>query len=275
MIDALPDAGSAGFEGLEPWIRAGVFVGVIVVLFVAQRRWPRRERRPWREAASNVFLFVTNTALVRLLSVTSLLGASLYAESRGVGLLNVAGLPAPVAVLTAVVALDFGMYVQHRLFHWVPWLWRFHAVHHSDVWFDFTTGIRFHPVEMIVSLFFKMAFVLALGAAPLAVVIFEVLLSTGSLFAHSNLRLPLAADWRLRRAIVTPDMHRIHHSTLPHEHNQNFGFLISWWDRWLGSYAPEPDAGHQAMTIGLDAYRGHSEQSYPGLLGQPFKPGQF
>ena len=262
----------SGFSELEPWIRAAVFVSVTAVLFLAQRRWPRREQRPWREATSNVFLFVTNTALMRVVSATSLLGASVFAEVHGVGLLNVVALPAAVAFVLAVVVLDFGLYVQHRLFHWVSWLWRFHAVHHSDLRFDFTTGIRFHPVEMVVSLLFKMAFVVLLGAAPLAVVVFEVLLSTGSLFSHSNVRLPLAADRQLRRAIVTPDMHRIHHSTLPNEHNLNFGFLISWWDRWLGSYASEPEAGHQAMTIGLDVYREPSEQSYAGLLGQPFKP---
>jgi sterol desaturase/sphingolipid hydroxylase (fatty acid hydroxylase superfamily) len=256
---------------LEPWIRAIVFCTVTLLLVIAQQRWPRREQRPWRGVGSNVLLFVTNTVLVRLLSATSLVGASVFAATQDIGLLNVTVLPTAVGFVVAIVALDFGMYVQHRLFHVIGWLWRFHAVHHSDTCFDLTTGIRFHPVEMVVSLFVKMLFVVLLGASPLAVVGFEILLSSASLFTHSNVGLPVRVDAQLRRAIVTPDMHRIHHSTLPIEHNRNFGFLISWWDRWLGSYAAEPESGHEAMTIGLDVFRGSREQSYGGLLGQPFR----
>jgi sterol desaturase/sphingolipid hydroxylase (fatty acid hydroxylase superfamily) len=179
--------------------------------------------------------------------------------------LNALALPPWLALAAAVVALDLAMYFQHVLFHAVPALWRLHRVHHADRDFDVTTGVRFHPAEMLISALIKLGAVAALGPPVLAVLVFEVLLNTTSMFNHGNVRLPLAADRLLRRLIVTPDMHRVHHSALPRETNSNFGFNLSWWDRLFGTYLAQPAAGHERMTIGVspgsDEIPVHSQRS--------------
>lgn len=257
---------------LEPWIRSGVFVAVFLLLAWAQRLAPRRANRHVRDMRANAALFATNTLVTRLLATYSLLGVSIFAGARHIGLFNSTNASPWLEAVTAVVLLDLGVYWQHRLFHWIPLFWRLHAVHHTDVAFDLTTGVRFHPGEILISLVFKAMLVVLLGAAPIAVLVFEALLSSASLFTHSNVALPARFDRVLRTLVVTPDMHRIHHSVIAREHNSNFGFLASWWDRLFGSFRSMPDAGHTSMNIGLVAFRDPQDQTFSALLQQPFKP---
>ena len=199
----------------------------------------------------------------------------MFVSNHRIGLLNAIDLPPWLEGSVAVVALDFAVYLQHRLFHANALLWRLHSVHHADAFFDVWTGIRFHPGEMIVSLAFKMLAVVALGASPWSVLVFEALLSSAALFSHANIALPVRVDRMLRTCLITPDMHRIHHSTRPAEHNSNFGFLISCWDRWLGLYLADPDEPHAQLRIGLEAFRGANDQTYAALLTAPFQTRRF
>ena len=196
-----------------------------------------------------------DTLLVRILFPTTAVGLALLAEARGFGLFNVVALPAWVAVVASVVILDLAIYLQHVLFHAVPALWRLHRMHHADLEFDVTTGLRFHPIEILLSMLIKFAVVAALGAPALAVLIFEVLLNATSMFNHGNVRIPAGLDRVLRWLVVTPDMHRVHHSILSRETNSNFGFNLPWWDRLFGTYRAQPAAGHEAMTIGIEQFR--------------------
>ena len=257
-------------QSIEPWVRTGAFVGLVVVLAGAAWRWPRRPPRGLRELGPNLSLFLLNTAVVRLVAASSLLGVAMFAQSRGWGLFNVLDAPGWLEFGLAVLLLDLGVYIQHRVFHWLPWLWRLHAVHHADTAFDLSTGLRFHTGEILVSLAIKMGLVLLVGATPVAALVFEVLLSSSSLFTHANLRLPLASDRLLRWLIVTPDMHRIHHGVSREEHDRNFGFLVSWWDRLFGSYRADPALSHERMTIGLETFRRPEQQHFVALLRQPF-----
>jgi sterol desaturase/sphingolipid hydroxylase (fatty acid hydroxylase superfamily) len=174
-------------------------------------------------------------------------------------------------VVLSVVILDLAIYLQHVLFHAVPALWRLHRMHHADLEFDVSTGLRFHPVEILLSTVIKLAVVAALGAPALAVVIFEVLLNATSMFNHSNVRVPLGIDRMLRWLVVTPDMHRVHHSITPRETNSNFGFNLPWWDRLFGTYRAQPQAGHEAMTIGIEQFRDVRELRLDRMLLQPFR----
>src|SRR6185369_7560199 len=194
---------------------------------------------------------------------------ALAGERRGWGLLNNLPLAVWMAVVVSVVMLDVAIYLQHVMFHAVPALWRVHRMHHADLDFDVTTGARFHPIEIVLSMLIKFGVVVALGASPLGVLVFEVLLSTGSLFNHGNLRLPLRADGILRWIVVTPDMHRVHHSVAPEETNRNFGFTLSWWDRVCGTYRAQPAAGHAGMTLGIIQFRDLRDQRLDRLLVQP------
>jgi sterol desaturase/sphingolipid hydroxylase (fatty acid hydroxylase superfamily) len=180
-------------------------------------------------------------------------------------------------VIATVVVLDLFIYLQHVMFHAVPALWRLHRMHHADLDFDVTTGARFHPIEIVLSMLIKLAAVVVLGAPPVAVLIFEVVLNATAMFNHGNLRLPLAVDRVLRLFVVTPDMHRVHHSIVPAETNSNFGFNLPWWDRLLGTYRAQPAAGHVVMTIGLDDFREASDQRLDRMLIQPFRgsPGNY
>jgi sterol desaturase/sphingolipid hydroxylase (fatty acid hydroxylase superfamily) len=214
---------------------------------------------------------VVDTLALRLLFPTAAVGLALAGEARGWGLLNNVALPSALKVLAAVVLLDLAIYLQHVLFHAVPTLWRLHRMHHADLEFDVTTGVRFHPVEIVLSMGIKLAVVAALGAPAIGVLLFEVLLNATSMFSHGNVGLPEGLDRVLRRVLVTPEMHRVHHSVVPRETNSNFGFNLSVWDRLFGTYRPQPAAGHEAMTIGIEAFRDPSELRLDRMLLQPLR----
>lgn len=255
----------------EPTLRAAAFVATITLLVAAERWWPRRPFRPWPMIKTNIGLFVTNTLLVRLLSVFSLVAVASLGVEQGWGLLNLIGASTWFSFVIAIVFLDLVVYAQHRMLHWLPLLWRLHSVHHADSAFDVTTGVRFHPGEILVSLVIKALAVLAIGAAPIATLIFEVLLSSASLFTHANLTLPPRFEARLRHFIVTPEMHRIHHSHDPAEHNRNYGFLISAWDRLFRSYRIEAALPQESMRIGLHDVAEIEAQQLGAMLTLPFK----
>ena len=255
----------------EPVIRLGFFIGIFALMacweVLAPRRKPLYGRlRRW---PSNLGIVVLNTLLLRLLFPAAAVGAALLAERGGWGLFNYYRLPFWLAALASVMLLDLIIYLQHVLFHAAPLLWRLHRMHHTDLDYDLTTGARFHPVEIILSMLIKLAFVIALGAPPAAVVIFEILLNATAMFNHSNIRLPRPIDRVLRWIVVTPDMHRVHHSVLIDETNSNFGFNLPWWDRLFGTYRDQPRAGHENMTIGLNMFRDPADLRLDRMLIQP------
>jgi sterol desaturase/sphingolipid hydroxylase (fatty acid hydroxylase superfamily) len=257
----------------EPYIRLAAFGGVFAVMALWEFIVPRRKQaigRGWRWP-NNLGVVVVDTLLVRILFPTTAVGLALLAEARGFGLFNVIAPPAWVGVLASVVVLDLAIYLQHVLFHAVPVLWRLHRMHHADLEFDVTTGLRFHPIEILLSMVIKLTIVAALGAPALAVLIFEVLLNATSMFNHSNVRIPFGFDRILRWLVVTPDMHRVHHSILARETNSNFGFNLPWWDRLFGTYRAQPTAGHEAMTIGIEQFRDSRELGLDRMLLQPFR----
>jgi sterol desaturase/sphingolipid hydroxylase (fatty acid hydroxylase superfamily) len=259
----------------EPFIRLGAFGGVFVVMAIWELVGPRRQQaigRGWRWP-NNLGVVLVDTLLVRILFPTTAIGLALIGEARGFGLFNVIALPALVGVVVSVILLDLAIYLQHVLFHAVPALWRLHRMHHADLEFDVTTGLRFHPIEILLSMMIKLAVVAALGAPAVAVLIFEVLLNATSMFSHSNVRIPLALDRALRWLVVTPDMHRVHHSILSQETNSNFGFNVPWWDRLFGTYRAQPAAGHDAMTIGIEQFRDPRELRLDRMLLQPLRGG--
>jgi len=257
----------------EPVIRLGFFFGVFAAMALWELVAPRREpgvakARRWTSNLGIVFL---NTALVRLLFPTTAVALALTAHAQGWGVLNHLDLPAWLEIVAAVVALDFAIWLQHVTFHAVPALWRLHRVHHADLDFDVTTGTRFHPFEILLSMAIKFAAILVLGPSAAAVLVFEVVLNASSMFNHGNVRLALALDRVLRLVLVTPDMHRVHHSIEDHETNSNFGFNLSLWDRLFGTYKAQPDAGHERMTIGIREHRDEREvDRLPGMLALPF-----
>jgi sterol desaturase/sphingolipid hydroxylase (fatty acid hydroxylase superfamily) len=237
--------------------RLGAFGGILVLMALWEALAPRRRptvARPPRWA-SNLGLVAVSSAAVRLLVPAGAVGMALLAEARGWGLLNIASLPPWLAVVLSVVALDLVIYLQHVMFHAVPLLWRLHMVHHADLDVDATTGVRFHTIEILLSMGIKMAAVALLGAPAVAVLCFELLLNATSMFNHANARLPAWLDRALRLVLVTPDMHRVHHSALPRETNSNFGFNLPWWDFLFGTYRAQPAAGHERMTLGLEHLR--------------------
>jgi sterol desaturase/sphingolipid hydroxylase (fatty acid hydroxylase superfamily) len=255
----------------EPWIRLGVGTAVFTAIagweFVAPRRSQAIGR--WTRWPNNLGILVVDAILLRLVFPAAAVGAALGGEERGWGLLNTLPLPRWIVVIVAVVVLDLAIYFQHVLFHAVPVLWRLHRMHHADLEFDVTTGVRFHPVEIVLSMVIKLGVVLALGAPALAVLIFEVLLNTTSMFNHGNVQLPRSIDRVLRKILVTPEMHRVHHSIEPAETNTNFGFNLPWWDRLLGTYRAQPAAGHAGMTIGIDLFRQVGDLRLDRMLIQP------
>jgi sterol desaturase/sphingolipid hydroxylase (fatty acid hydroxylase superfamily) len=257
----------------EPYVRLGVSVGVFVLLAAWELIGPRRRQPSGRAARwpGNLGIVVLDTILVRVVFPVTGVGLALLAEARGWGLFNLAALPNWIAVAASVVLLDLAIYLQHVLFHAVPALWRLHRMHHADLAFDVTTGLRFHPVEILLSMLIKLMVIAALGAPALSVLIFEVLLNATSMFSHGNIRLPERFDRVLRWLVVTPDMHRVHHSILPRETNCNFGFNLPWWDRLFGTYRPKPAAGHEAMTIGIEQFRDWRELRLDRMLLQPFR----
>ena len=257
----------------EPLIRLTAFAGIFAVMAAWEILAPRRDQELGRGTRwpGNIGLVILDTVLVRLVFPTTAVGVALVAEARGWGLFPALDLPRWVSVLLAVMALDLAIYLQHVLFHAVPSLWRLHRVHHADLEVDVTTGTRFHPIEILLSLGLKLGVVAALGMPAVAVLAFEVLLNATSLFNHGNVRMPTRIDRILRWVVVTPDMHRVHHSIVARETNSNFGFNLPWWDRLFGTYRDQPAVGHEAMTIGIERFREPTEQRLDRMLTQPFR----
>ena len=252
-------------------LRIAAFLGVLGAMALWETLAPRRRllaprTRRW---AANLGMVAIATLLVRIALPLGAVGLAAVARERGFGALNVVAVPSWLAFAVGVIALDLVIYFQHVLFHAVPGLWRLHMVHHSDLDFDTTTGVRFHPVEILLSMGLKLAAVAALGPPPLAVLTFEILLNGTSLFNHGNAALPRPLDRVLRLLVVTPEMHRVHHSIHRHETNSNFGFNLPWWDRLFGTYREEPEDGHLGMTIGLTAFRDPARLHLGRLLVLP------
>ncbi len=241
----------------ETELRLAAFVGVFAAMSVWEALAPRRQltSRKTSRWASNMGLVFLNSLLLRLIAPLGAVGAALLAESLGWGIFHVIAVPRWVAILASIVLLDLAIYFQHVMFHAVPLFWRLHMVHHADLDIDVTTGIRFHTAEILLSLGIKYSVILLLGPAPVAVFVFEVLLNATSMFNHSNVRMPLWLDRVLRWVVVTPDMHRVHHSWYREETNSNFGFNHPWWDRLMGTYRDQPADGHIEMTVGLSQLR--------------------
>lgn len=263
----------------EAAIRLSFFFGILILMAIWEVLAPRRplvtsKKSRWFCNLSMVFI---DTLALRLLFPLLATGLAILAQEEGWGLLQRFSLPFGVKVFLGVVALDFIIYLQHAMFHGLPTLFRLHMVHHTDLDFDTSTGVRFHPVEIILSMGIKMAMVAGLGISFLAVLIFEILLNGTSMFNHGNVRLPGRVDRVLRLFVVTPEMHRVHHSVIIRETNSNFGFNFPWWDRLLGTYRSQPMAGHENMTIGLSHFRNPQELTLLPLLLLPFtgKPGKY
>src|ERR1700690_1672908 len=262
---------------MSPSLEIAVRVGGSAAVFAAMALWgwfpPRRHltvgRRPrW---PGNLGILAIDIIAVRLLVPTAAVGVALIATTRGWGLFAMLGLPAWAAITVGVIALDLVIYTQHVVFHHVPVLWRLHRMHHADVDIDVTAGVRFHPLEILLSLAIKMAAVLALGVPALAVLMFEVLLNATSMFNHSNVALPRRPEPISRWLVVTPQMHQVHHSIERAETDSNFGFNLPWWDRLFGTYRAKPAGGGQDMTIGLPIFRDVTELGVVRLLTQPFR----
>ena len=259
----------------EPTIRLSVFLGVFAAVAGWEVLAPRRALIAGRLSRwpGNIGVVVLNTAIARVLFPAGAVGIAALAESKGLGLLNALALPFWAKAAAAFLLLDMAIYLQHVLFHAVPALWRLHRMHHADLGFDVTTGARFHPIEIVLSMIIKAVAVAGLGAPVVAVIAFEVALNATAMFNHANARLPLRLDRLLRLMVVTPDMHRVHHSIAPHETNSNFGFNLPWWDRLFGTYRAQPAAGHEAMTIGIESFRETADLRLDKMLIQPFRGG--
>ncbi len=260
--------------GLDVAIRLGTFAGVFALLALWEILAPRRLPSIGRTARwpGNLGIAIIDAVAVRFLFPTAAVAVALTAEARGWGALNLLALPAWAEIMFAVIALDLIIYAQHVLSHRIPILWRLHRMHHSDLALDLTTGVRFHPVEIVGSMLIKLGAIVALGAPALAVLIFEVILNAASMFNHGNIRLGARLDRALRLVLVTPDMHLVHHSTVRRETDSNFGFCLPWWDRLFKTYRRAPAAGLDAMTIGLDAFRDPRELRLDRMLVQPLRP---
>lgn len=248
----------------EIQIRLGFFFGIFAVMALWELLVPRRRLlfskvMRW---SNNIALVFLNSFILRLLFPAAAVGMAIFTQEQGWGLMNYYQVPLLIATLVSVILMDMVIYLQHVMVHAVPALWRLHRVHHADPDFDVTTGSRFHPLEIILSMLIKFAVIIVLGPPVIAVIIFEVLLNATAMFNHSNVRLNLTLDKYLRLFIVTPDMHRVHHSVEDDETNSNFGFNLPWWDRLFGTYRDQPRAGHEAMTIGIHQYNRPEQVSW-------------
>ena len=257
----------------EPTIRLITFLTVLIGMMVWEVATPRRRQEipkvlRW---TNNLSLVVIDTAILRLAFPVLAVGLAGIAKTNGWGLFNMIDLPLWIAVIFAIMLLDLATYLQHIVFHAVPGLWRLHRMHHADLEFDATTGLRFHPAEIVVSMTVKLALVLAIGAPAVAVLAFEVILNAASIFNHSNIALSPAMDRVVRLFLVTPDMHRVHHSIEPRETNTNFGFSVPWWDRLFGTYLAQPAKGHLEMKIGIEQFRSRRELWLDRMLVQPVR----
>ena len=255
----------------QVWLRLGAFAGVLALLLVAERLAPRRAGPMRRELRwpANLGIIVVDWIVLKLLLPLGAVGAAAWAARSGFGLFHRVGAPPVLAFAASFLALDCLIYWQHRILHMIPALWRLHRMHHSDVEFDATTALRFHPGEIVLSMLVKMGAVALLGAPVVAVLAFEIALNATAMFNHSNLRLPAGLDRALRLVLVTPDMHRVHHSVHRREHDTNFGFNLPWWDWLFRSYTRQPAEGHALMTIGLAEFRRDEDQRLVRLLRQP------
>ena len=256
----------------ESSIRLAIFLGMFLLLAIAEVLFPRRKpaySKPKRWL-SNLGISALNTLVVRISFPIAGVAAAMLAQERQWGLLNQLPLAAWLNILVFLLLFDLAIYWQHRLFHVVPWLWRFHRMHHTDVDYDLTTGSRFHPCSILISAAIKIALVIVLGASAAAILTAEVVLNVTAMFNHSNLKLPQSMDHKLRKILVTPDMHRIHHSTDSIEHNANFGFNFPWWDRIFGSYLDQPKMSHEDMDIGITGFQERKSIDIFTLLIQPF-----
>ncbi|UCC55828.1 MAG: sterol desaturase family protein [Gammaproteobacteria bacterium] len=254
-------------------IRLGFFFGIFGVMALWEIISPRRRLQTSKAIrwANNLGLVIFNSLILRLVFPAAAVGIAVFAREQGWGLFNHVEAPFMLAIIASVVIMDFFIWLQHVMVHAVPVLWRLHRVHHADLDFDVTTGARFHTLEILLSMLIKFAVILLLGPPLLAVVIFEVVLNATSMFNHANVRLPLNIDRFLRLFVVTPDMHRVHHSVEDDETNSNFGFNLPWWDRLFGTYRAQPRAGHEGMTIGIRTFRENKWCSWlPGMLAIPF-----
>ena len=256
----------------EPSVRMAAFLGILAAMALWEVAAPRRRREIPRllRWTGNLGIVVLNTALVRLVFPVAAVALAAIGQARGCGLLHAFDVAPWIAIVLSILALDLAIYLQHVMFHAVPALWRLHRMHHADLEYDVTTGLRFHPVEIVLSMLVKFAVVVALGPPAVAVLLFETLLNATAMFNHSNAWIPVGLDRALRWIVVTPDMHRVHHSVVPVETNSNFGFNLSWWDRLLGTYRAQPRDGHEGMTIGIDQFRTRRDLWLDRMLIQPF-----
>ncbi|HZP77613.1 MAG TPA: sterol desaturase family protein [Pseudolabrys sp.] len=262
---------------MVPTAEIAARIGASFVVFAALVVWelalPRRSLKLGRTPRwpHNLGLLLVDIALVRLLVPTAAVGVAVIAAQRGFGLFNVLSAPGWLAAVLGFVVLDFAIYLQHAIFHHVPALWRLHRVHHADLELDVSTGVRFHPLEILLSLLIKMTVVAVIGVPAVAVLIFEIVLNATSMFNHANVAIPPGVERWLRLLVVTPQMHEVHHSVVRAETDSNFGFNLPWWDRLLGTYRAEPAAGEAGMTIGLPQFRDKRELRIDRLLMQPFR----
>ncbi|USD66586.1 sterol desaturase family protein [Vibrio sp. SCSIO 43136] len=254
-------------------IRFGVFLFVLVACAMWEYLKPRKAltQSKWQRWLNNLGLVGFNSIVLTITMPLLAFETAQMAQNNQWGLLNIASAPIWLNIVVTVVVLDLVIYWQHRWFHRNPWLWRLHRMHHADQDIDVTTGARFHPIEIILSMWIKILAVVALGASPLAVVVFEILLNASAMFNHSNAKLPLSVDKVLRKVVVTPDMHRVHHSVIVKETHSNFGFFLSVWDRWFSSYIAQPALGHDDVEIGIPIFRKRQEQNIWHMLTQPFR----
>ena len=259
--------------GHEPQVRLTFLFSILAIMAIWELLTPQRRREVPRllRWSNNLALTVIDTVLIRLTFPLLAVGMASYATERGWGLFNLFEIPTWIAFVLSFLLLDLAIYLQHVTFHAVPILWRLHRVHHSDLEFDVTTGLRFHPIEILISMAFKLVLILVLGAPAIVVLIFEVVLNGSTMFNHSNVRLPFALDRLLRLFVVTPDMHRVHHSVRQSETNSNFGFNLPWWDHVLGTYRAQPKDGHEKMKIGIEQFRTTRDLWIDQMLVQPVR----
>lgn len=257
----------------EVFLRIASFVGILSLIAMWEIVAPRRPltTRKGSRWLANLSMIAIATFIIRFTFPLLPVGLAILAREQGWGILNLISLPSWLAVTIALLALDLVIYLQHVMFHFLPVLWRLHRMHHSDLDLDASSGNRFHPMEIMISIGIKLGAVLIIGPSPFAVLLFEILLNAAAIFNHGNIRIPLGIDRWLRTVLVTPDMHRVHHSIIPRETNSNFGFSLSWWDFLCGTYRTQPSAGHLEMTIGLKEYRNPDRLTLPRLLVQPFE----
>ena len=252
--------------------RLSVFASALILFSLLEALFPRRRRNLPRQGRwlTHLGITVIDSLVVRILGPLTAIAVAIWAANKGIGLFNLTQWPLWVEIVLAFILLDCAIYWQHVISHRVPFFWRFHKVHHTDRDLDASSAVRFHPVEILLSMLYKCGVVLIIGPAALAVLIFEIVLNASAIFNHANLKLPLGVDKILRLFIVTPDMHRVHHSVIETETNRNFGFNLSVWDRLFRSYKAQPEGGHDGMTIGLSEHQSEAPSQLFWSLKLPF-----